>query len=106
MAERSLLRRLNETRPLQDKSSPRNKKRKELLGPGKVASQNRAALAAKTDKAATRATINRVADYRKAKRKSYDSPLAKAVRNQKRKKADKKSAAQFAKRQETKKHKF
>ena len=70
MAERSLFRRVRETLPLQYKTSPRNKKRKKLLGGGMVAQQNRKALAAKTDKEATVATIKRVGAYKKAAKRN------------------------------------
>ena len=68
MAKRSALKRLSESKHLNDSSSPRNKKRVKLLGKKRVAQQNRAATLAPTDKAATKATIGRVAEYKHAVR--------------------------------------
>jgi hypothetical protein len=86
MAERSIRKRLSESRHLSDKKDPRNKKREKLLGAKRVAQQNRAASLAPTDLAATKATISRVGEYSRA--------------------AKKKSQPQFASRGKTKQHKF
>lgn len=69
MAERSKLRRLKESRPLQDKSDPRNKKREKLMGKKGVAQQNMAATAAKTDAGFANAASRRVSQYKKAAKK-------------------------------------
>lgn len=71
MAERGMHKRLTESRHLQDKKSPRNKKRTKLLGKKRVAQQNRAATMAKTDKAATVGTIRRVGEYKRAAKPQF-----------------------------------
>lgn len=105
MGKRTILQKLTESKHLNE-VSVRNKKRERLVGKQRVAQQNRKAFTAKTDKEATRATIRRVGEYKKAKKRTKDTPFAKARRKQIRDASDKKSKEQFTKRGETKQHKF
>ena len=105
MAKRSVYQKLTESKHL-NKPNARNAKREALVGKTRVAQQNREAFTAKTDKEATKATIGRVSEYKRAKKAKYDTPLAKSVRTNRRAASDKKSKAQFEARQVAKQHKF
>lgn len=76
MGKRTTLQKLTESKHLNEKNV-RNAKRERLVGKQRVAQQNREAFTAKTDKDATRATINRVGEYKKAKTAQF-SELSKA----------------------------
>ena len=104
MAKRSLYQKFTESKHL-TKPNARNAKREALVGKDRVGQQNREAFTAKTDKEATRATIGRVGEYKKAAKRTKDTPFAKAVRDQRRAAIDKKSKEQFEKRGKAKQHK-
>lgn len=70
MGKRTTLQKLTESKHLNEKNV-RNAKRESLVGKQRVAQQNREAFTAKTDKAATKATIKRVGEYKKAKKKQF-----------------------------------